>query len=184
MEEKRFFYQHAPVLMGPKNARESTGFMLVSGDQKVISNLLPVLEKMTGTVYNFGSEAGKAAGMKLVANLYLITYVGGVADMVALAKSTGITHDDLLQLLDEWNPGVTARRRIEKMKDQRYDDPSWMLSMARKDAGLMMNEADKAGIKLVALSAIADQMDELIAEGLGSKDWSIIGKDPVKKNAE
>lgn len=31
--ERGFFYQHAPVFMGPANALEASGFMLVSGDQ-------------------------------------------------------------------------------------------------------------------------------------------------------
>ena len=35
-KSKGFTYLHAPVFMGPQNALESTGFMLVSGDQSVI----------------------------------------------------------------------------------------------------------------------------------------------------
>src|SRR5262245_47662902 len=32
-KEKGFTYQHAPVFMGPSNALEGTGFMLLSGDE-------------------------------------------------------------------------------------------------------------------------------------------------------
>src|SRR6478672_1379385 len=32
-KELGYTYQHAPVFMGPQNAREHTGYMLVSGDQ-------------------------------------------------------------------------------------------------------------------------------------------------------
>ena len=35
-KSKLFTYLHAPVFMGPQNALESTGFMLVSGDQSII----------------------------------------------------------------------------------------------------------------------------------------------------
>ena len=41
-----FTYLHAPVFMGPSNALESTGFMLVSGDQEVVQRYSPPLEKM------------------------------------------------------------------------------------------------------------------------------------------
>ena len=49
--------------------------MLVSGDQALISQLEPVLSKMTGKVLNFGPEAGRAAGMKLVGNAFLVETV-------------------------------------------------------------------------------------------------------------
>ncbi|RZK18153.1 MAG: NAD(P)-dependent oxidoreductase, partial [Pedobacter sp.] len=45
-KNKGFTYLHAPVFMGPPNALESTGSMLVSGDQEVIKKLHPELSKM------------------------------------------------------------------------------------------------------------------------------------------
>ena len=44
-KEKGYTYLHAPVFMGPPNALESTGYMLVSGDQKVIKKVQPQLKK-------------------------------------------------------------------------------------------------------------------------------------------
>ncbi|WP_315814569.1 NAD(P)-binding domain-containing protein [Paraflavitalea speifideaquila] len=38
-KEKGFTYLHAPVFMGPANALDSSGYMLVSGDQVVIGQL-------------------------------------------------------------------------------------------------------------------------------------------------
>src|SRR5215831_19448475 len=42
-KEKGFFYQHAPVFMGPINALESTGVMLLSGDEELIRKIEPEL---------------------------------------------------------------------------------------------------------------------------------------------
>ena len=38
-KDRGFYYQHAPVFMGPANALDSSGFMLVSGEQDVINRL-------------------------------------------------------------------------------------------------------------------------------------------------
>src|ERR1700742_949610 len=38
-KNKGYTYIHAPVFMGPQNALESTGTMLVSGDEEVISKI-------------------------------------------------------------------------------------------------------------------------------------------------
>ena len=67
-----FTYIHAPVFMGPPNALEGTGYMLISGDQGVIATLTPVLSSMTGKLINMGPTVNRAAGMKLIGNLFLM----------------------------------------------------------------------------------------------------------------
>src|SRR4051812_29892335 len=47
-KQRGFTYLHAPVFMGPQNAYESTGYMMVSGDKTVIDKVEPELKKMTG----------------------------------------------------------------------------------------------------------------------------------------
>jgi 3-hydroxyisobutyrate dehydrogenase len=47
---------HAPVFMGPGNALEGTGFMLISGDAAHQAALLPELQRMTGKVIDLGAE--------------------------------------------------------------------------------------------------------------------------------
>ncbi|SFD21846.1 3-hydroxyisobutyrate dehydrogenase [Chitinophaga sp. CF118] len=178
-KERGFTYQHAPVFMGPQNALESTGFMLVSGDQAVISQLEPELSRMTGKLINFGTEAGKAAGVKLLGNLFLVTFTAGIADMLSLAKALNIPVDDISTLVGSWSPAATFPTRLQKLSSGDYDNPSWELNMARKDTGLFMDAAAKGGTKLAVIPAIAAEMDRWIEKGYGNKDWTVIGKDSV-----
>lgn len=174
-----FTYLHAPVFMGPQNALESTGTMLVSGDQAVISQQEPALSKMTGKVMNFGSEVGKAAGMKLIGNLFLITFTAGIADTLSLAKALNISVGDVTALFDSWNPGAMLPARLKRIASGTYDKPSWELNMARKDTRLFMEEAAHGGTKLAVIPAIATEMDRWIEKGHGNDDWTVIGKDAV-----
>lgn len=172
-----FTYLHAPVFMGPPNALESSGNMLVSGDQKVIKRVEAELSKMTGKLINFGPEEGKAAGIKLIGNLFLISMTAGLSDALALAKALNIDSADISALFGSWNPGAGAPGRLDKLRAGNFSKPSWELDMARKDAGLMMNVASKKGVKLTVLPAVAAEMDNWIAKGHGSDDWSVIAKD-------
>jgi 3-hydroxyisobutyrate dehydrogenase len=174
-----YTYLHAPVFMGPQNALESTGFMLVSGDQSLIERLTPQLSKMTGKLINFGPEEGKAAGIKLAGNLFLLSLTAGLSDALALAKAQGIKAQELLQLFNDWNPGATVPARLQKMIEGKFNAPSWELNMARKDAGLMMHAADEAGASLAVIPAIAAIMDRWIEKGHGTDDWSVIAKDHI-----
>jgi 3-hydroxyisobutyrate dehydrogenase len=178
-KSKGFTYLHAPVFMGPQNALESTGVMLVSGDQVVIAQAEPELSKMTGRVVNFGPEEGKAAGMKLIGNLFLLTLTAGLSDTLSLAKAHGIPASDLLTFFDTWNPGASMPARLKRITEGNFSQASWELDMARKDAGLMMEAAKAGGTKLSVIPAIAAEMDHWIAKGHGSDDWSIIAKDGI-----
>ena len=174
---KGFTYVHAPVFMGPPNALESTGTMLVSGDQAVIARVEPALAKMTGKVLNFGTEVGKAASMKLLGNLFLITLTGGLADTLSFARSVHVSMDEVYQLLETWNPAGMVPARLKRMTSGNYSNPSWELSMARKDARLMMEAAGPGA--LAVIPAIATKMDKYISEGHGGDDWTVIAKDNV-----
>ncbi|CAN5478393.1 NAD(P)-dependent oxidoreductase [soil metagenome] len=176
-KSKGFTYLHAPVFMGPQNALEGIGFMLVSGDQSVIEKYESELSKMTGKLLNFGTEEGKAAGIKLSGNLFLLSLTAGLADALALAKVHGIQPADLLTLFNNWNPGATVAARLKKISEAKFNEPSWELNMARKDAGLMLSAAEDAGTNLAIIPAIANVMDAWIAKDHGNDDWSVIAKD-------
>jgi len=176
---KGYTYLHAPVFMGPPNALESTGFMLVSGDQAVIARAEAELSKMTGKLINLGADEGKAAGMKLTGNLFLLTLTAGISDTLALAKGLGISGQELMGLFDSWNPAAVMPARLKKIISGKFDQASWELNMARKDAGLMIAEAQKNNSYLTVVPAIADEMDRWIEKGYGSSDWSVIAKDNI-----
>jgi 3-hydroxyisobutyrate dehydrogenase-like beta-hydroxyacid dehydrogenase len=55
------------------------------------------------------------------------------------------------------------------------------LTMARKDARLMVETARDGGVPLHVLPAIAARMDELIAAGHGSEDVGVLGVDSVSE---
>ncbi len=174
-----YTYLHAPVFMGPQNALESTGTMLVSGDQELIAQLQPELAKMTGKVMNFGTENNKAAGMKLIGNLLLIAMTAGVADALSLGKAQHISPDDIATLLESWNPGAMIPMRLKKITSNTFDQPTWELNMARKDARLMIEGAKNGGTHMMAIPAIAREMDRWIEKGHGHDDWTVIAKDAV-----
>lgn len=177
-KEKGFVYQHAPVFMGPINALESSGFMMVSGDEEIINKLKPELSVMTGKLLQFGDEVGKAAAMKLAGNAFLVCFTAGIRDTLALSKALNLSVEDLFTLFNEWNPGSMLQGRLKRMTSGDYSQPSWELNMARKDTGLFL-EAANGKTDLAVLPSVAQLMDEWIAKGYGNNDWTVIAKDSI-----
>jgi 3-hydroxyisobutyrate dehydrogenase len=174
--EAGFQYIHAPVFMGPINALESTGNMLISGDQQLIEKLTPELSKLTGKLINLGEVTGKAAGIKLIGNLFLISLTAGLVDALTLAKGLDIPLTDVTELFKDWNPAASLTGRLDRMVAGNFDSPSWELAMARKDAGLMMEGASNAEQRLITIPEIAKAMDGLIENGHGNQDWMVISQ--------
>ena len=177
--ERGFFYQHAPVFMGPANALEGSGFMLVSGDQEHIRKLEPMLSNMTGTLLHFGEEPGRAAAMKLVGNTFLVCFTTGIKDTLSLGKALDVPLHDITKLFDSWNPGAQMPARLKRMTDGDYTKASWELAMARKDTGLFLEAAKKAGIELSLIPGAAALMDQWIEKGYGHNDWTVIANDVI-----
>lgn len=170
-------YIHGPVFMGPPNALEGTGIMMVSGDQDVIKKIEAHLSRMTGKLWNLGDQPEKAASIKLLGNLFHIGLTGTISDMVSLAGTLNVNLTELGPLLDLLNPAVVAQGRIRKITSNTFDQPSWELSMARKDARLMVEQASSGKKSLMVIPAVAVKMDQWLEKGHAKDDWTIISKD-------
>jgi 3-hydroxyisobutyrate dehydrogenase len=170
-------FLHAPVFMGPQNAREGTGIMLCSGDGACFERAKPALSPMTGKLVYFGPDPGRAAAFKLLGNLFLMAMSAGVADLLALAKAQGIPAADAASLFDHFNPAPTAPLRARRIIEGDFANPSWELAMARKDARLMLEAAERGGASLMTTPAIARRMDEFLERGHAHDDWLVIAKE-------
>ena len=180
-QERGVEFQHAPVFMGPKNALSATGIMLASGDVARVERLRPALEKMTGKLVYFGAEPERAASFKLFGNLFLMFMTAGVAEMLTLAKALDVAPTDAVALFDAFNPGAQLPARAQRMTDGDFENPSWELSMARKDVRLMLEEGERHGVPLPMLPTIAATMDRFIERGHAHDDWMVIAKDALTR---
>jgi 3-hydroxyisobutyrate dehydrogenase len=177
--DRGVIYQHAPVFMGPQNAAENTGIMLISGERAIVARVAPLLTPMTGKLVDLGARVDAAAAFKLLGNLFLIALSAGFTDMLALAKAMDVTPSQVAGLFEYFNPGAAVPARFKRMTDADYDHPTWELDMARKDVRLMQAEAASAGVALSMLPSVAALMDRFIAEGHGHADWTVVARDFV-----
>jgi 3-hydroxyisobutyrate dehydrogenase len=113
--------------------------------------------------------------------MFLMFVTAGLADVLAFATAEGVPHDQLDALLRTFNPVAQVGDRLKKMMDGSFSDPAWELVMARKDARLMMEEAERGGVSLAVLPSIAHVMDEWLARGRGHDDWTVIAENALRR---
>jgi 3-hydroxyisobutyrate dehydrogenase len=166
--------------MGPQNAHDSSGLMLVSGARDRVDPIKAQIEKMTGKVIDLGDRVDAAAAFKLFGNCFLMFFTGGLAEVFTLARALDVEPAQAATLFAAFNPGNMIGARIERMLGGDWQKASWELAMARKDARLMLEEGERGGYPLHFLPSIAARMDEYIAKGHGASDWTVIAKEAVE----
>ncbi len=172
-------YLHCPVFMGPAAARNVQGTMMVAGPKEVFEEVKVELAKMTGQLEYFGERADLAAVNKLFGNAMIIGVAALMADILTIAQANDVPALDATKLLGLFDLNSFVSGRGTNMARGIFT-PSFEMAMARKDVRLMLETV--AARPMAALPAVAARMDELIAQGWGAKDFSVLGLDALKRS--
>ena len=108
--------------------------------------------------------AGAGSRLKLVMNSWLVILVEGAAELMALADSLGVDHQQVLGFLGAGslaNPAAAAK--FAKM-DAGDDAPDFSLQWALKDIRLALEDS---GRRLPALDTVRDRWAALVGPGPG-----------------
>jgi 3-hydroxyisobutyrate dehydrogenase len=167
--ERGIFFAHVPMFMGPKNALEHTGLMLVSGPAERVAIVRPIVEPMTGKLVHVGAGDQRAAAFKLFGNMLLVFVVSGLADIYKFAESLGISATEAHGLFADFKLTGAVDLRGKNMAEGNFA-PAWGLTMARKDVRLMLEEGARHGVHYDVLPQIAEFFDRAIAAGHGAED--------------
>jgi len=160
-----------PILGAPAAVEAGKATYLAGGDPAVVARLEPMLVTLSDTVRRYDTAA-KAGSAKLASNLMLLAAVAGLAEAMAVARSGGLTDDQLRELLGQsamLAPGL--KNRFEGVLTGDID-PWWSTALGAKDAGLAVEAAKAAGVDL----PLARLLEELYrdAAGAGGGDDDIV----------
>ncbi len=165
-------YAHAPVFMGPQNARDASGLMLLSAAEEDAVELSALLAPMTGRVWHVGARPDLAAVYKLMGNGLLVSLSGALGDLLSMGAASGMSPQETLALFDVFKPGAAIPAFGARVASGGSQPASWELAMARKDVGLMIETAGGPE-GLVVLPGLAAAMDTALAEGHAARDYAV-----------
>lgn len=170
-------YLHCPVFMGPAAARTAQGSMMVAGSQALFEQAKGDLAQMTGRLEYLGERPDLAAINKLFGNAMIIGLSSTLADILTIAKASGVKGEDAVKLLGLLDLNTMVAGRGKSMAQGKFA-PSFELAMARKDVRLMLEAA--GDLPMSVLPGIARRMDQLIAQGHGAEDASVVAIDALQ----
>jgi len=161
----------APVSGTRQPAEEGKLVVLASGPEGVRERVDPVFDAVGAKTVWLG-EAGAAQRLKLVLNTWLLGLTEALAESIALSEALEV---DPRRFLEAIGGGPIdagyAQLKGPMMIDGEFP-PAFPLDLAAKDAGLALEAAEAAGLRLGALAAVAEQMRRASEAGHGDEDMA------------
>jgi 3-hydroxyisobutyrate dehydrogenase len=160
----------APVV-GTKGPAESGELVvLASGPEEAQEGCEPIFD-VVGKKTVWLGEAGTGTRMKLVVNAWLVSVVEGLGETIAFAEGIGIEPERFLETIAGGPMDLPYAQMKGKAIIERSFEPSFKLSLAAKDAGLLREAAERHGLDLPLFEAIHSRMLEA-AEEHGDEDMA------------
>jgi 3-hydroxyisobutyrate dehydrogenase len=161
----------APVVGTKQPAEEGKLVVLASGPREAREHAKPAFEAVAARVVELG-EAGEGTRLKLVINSWLVILLQGLAETIAFAEATGVDPQVFLDTIDGGPTGPPYAALKGKMMIARKFDPAFSLALARKDAALVLEAAERHGFDAPLVELVARKMDEAIDAGHGDEDMA------------
>jgi 3-hydroxyisobutyrate dehydrogenase len=158
----------APVSGGSEGAAKGTLTIMVGGQAEQLERARPYFQAMGKTITHVG-ENGAGQMVKLVNQILVVVTMLGVSEALLFAKAGGLDVEKTLAavaggaagswMLSNRGPQVIAR-------DWR---PGFTIDLQQKDVRLVLDEADRLGVPMLATSTVFNLYRVLQKDGLGAE---------------
>jgi 3-hydroxyisobutyrate dehydrogenase-like beta-hydroxyacid dehydrogenase len=161
----------APVLGSIGEVEAGSLRIFAGGQPELVERWTPLLGTL-GTVLHVG-PVGAGTAAKLVANSTLVGVVGLLGEALALGTALGLPAEVAFEVLEATPLGEQARRRRPAFESGEYP-PRFSLSLARKDADLILDAAAQRELDLRLATAAREWLADAERSGRGADDYSAV----------
>ena len=169
----------APVSGGSEGAERGTLTIFCGGTEADVARARSLLEAFGSRITHLGpSGAGQVA--KAVNQVMIAGTYATVGEGIALAQAAGL---DLPQLVEALSAGAAASWVLTNRAGNMIADTyplGFKVALHRKDLGIALDEAARAGLPLAVSTLVAAQEDDLMGKGHGDEDVSALARLPKR----
>jgi 3-hydroxyisobutyrate dehydrogenase len=164
----------ACVLGAPFHARSGELRVMVGGDEADFETLKRIFETIGKDVTYLGGS-GMGASMKLVLNMLMGVQMPALAEAVVFGERAGLPRDKILEMIAQSgyaSPVMAFRCML--MGQRAFENPSFKLSLMRKDMMLVLDECKELSVPLPVSETAYSMLTAAKQQGLGELDVGAI----------
>lgn len=163
----------APLTGGAPGAKARMLVFMVGGEREVYERCRPLLDKLGRACFHMG-PLGSGNIAKLVNSLLAFTSTVVSLEGLAVAAKAGIDLRTMIDVVRTGGAGNFFTDRMVEGINERGRPTSFSLSLAAKDAGLLLDVAREAGVPTPVAAEVAQALVAAIGAGLGERDFTDI----------
>jgi 3-hydroxyisobutyrate dehydrogenase-like beta-hydroxyacid dehydrogenase len=154
LEEKGIVAVDAPVSGGPAGAEKGTLAVMVSGPQRLATELTPILS-VIGKVFWVGERAGLGQTMKLCNNLLSATAITITSEALVMGAKAGLDPAVMLDVINAGSGRNTATAdKFPRCVLPRKFDFGFATELLYKDVRLCLEEGERLGVPMIVGNAV------------------------------
>jgi 3-hydroxyisobutyrate dehydrogenase-like beta-hydroxyacid dehydrogenase len=170
-------YVSAPVFGRPEAAAAKKLFVVAAGTAADLARSQSIFDAIGQRTFIAGAEPQSANTIKVLGNFLIATTIESFGEAFALARKSGIAPEKFLEILTgtiftapihQGYGGIIAR--------EAYEPSGFAAVLGLKDARLVLQAADAAGVPLPIASVVHDRFLSAVGRGHGEKDWAVIAR--------
>tara|TARA_Y100001935_G_scaffold255635_2_gene270308 strand:+ start:6074 stop:6940 length:867 start_codon:yes stop_codon:yes gene_type:complete len=162
-----------PVSGGKEGAHNGSLVMMAGGDSEILEKLSPLLRSFCSKIIHIGA-IGSGQTTKAVNQIMAAGINQSVTESLALAYAENL---DMERVVDAIGSGAAGNwflnHRGNDMCNGNFE-PGFKVSLHRKDLKICQKIAEKHGLPSLLTNMTLNHYDELINQGFGDKDISIL----------
>jgi 3-hydroxyisobutyrate dehydrogenase len=162
-----------PVIGTKQPAEEGKLTVLAAGPEEARERCAPVFDAIGQKTVWFERACG-ASRMKVVVNSWLLAMTSGLAESIAVARALDVEPGQFLEILDGAPMGSPYAQLKGKAMIEHSYDPAFPLSLAGKDAALVVDAAEANGIDPALARTVLDRYQKAAEEGHGDADMAAV----------
>jgi len=165
----------APVSGGDTGAIAGTLSIMCGGSDEAFARVQPLLDVLGGSVIHLGG-VGTGQACKACNQIAGMTALLGVCEAVALAKAAGLDPRRMVAVVSR---GAAGSWQIENLGPKIIDadfDPGFMVKLALKDLGIVLESAKASGLDLKTTKLAHDAFTKITEQGGGELGTQAIAK--------
>jgi 2-hydroxy-3-oxopropionate reductase len=165
----------APVSGGEVGAQNATLAIMAGGKAEVLERVRPLLEKLGKTLVHIGPNgAGQVA--KACNQMIMVSCIEAMAEAMLLAKQSGADPEKVRQALAGGSAGSRVLEVFGARMTARDFKAGVEARLHHKDFGILLDEAVTLGAPLPIAAQVWQQLNALMAQGMGREDTSALLK--------
>lgn len=180
LNSKNINYLDAPVSGGTIGAEEATLAIMVGGDQKVFDNHLDIFKTLGNATLVGPLASGQV--LKLANQIIVGLTIGAVAEAITLCEKSGIDPKKVIKALTNgWADSKILQTHGLRMITNDFT-PKGKASTQLKDMNNILECAKDSDLHLPISTLVQEMYNNLINNGNGSKDHSVLYKELERIN--